>query len=618
MPTRGLRALRFLSASLLLLALGGLALDLPSRDGTVIVVCDRSASMPGDADASEKEAIGLIVRRMGPEDLLGVVSFGRQTVTDRPPQQGKFGGFDHDVGRDASHLADALQRALELIPRDAPGRILILSDGRWTGRDPFGVASWAAARDVAIDYRALERPRTGDLAVDRIDAPATVAPGESFLVTAWVQAPTAQEVTYELRSGDRVVASGKQAMGAGLNRLTFRDRAAAPGNLSYELKIEGGENDPVPGNNRARLLVGVSGPRPLLHVAASKDSGLAKLLTAGGLRLDVKTPAECRWGLDDLARYSAVLLENVPAEKVGTAGMENLNAWVRQTGTGLMMTGGRSSYGPGGYYKSPIDPLLPVSMELRNEHRKLSLAIVVALDRSGSMALPVAGGQVKMDLANAGTAQVLDMLSPIDELGVLAVDELAHVITDIGPVPQDKGGLRRQILGIQSMGGGIFVYEALSKASAMLLRAKAGTKHIILFSDAADSEEPGRYQELLEKLRGAGITVSVIGLGKRTDRDGALLEDIAKLGRGRCFFTDRAEDLPRLFAQDTLVVARNTFIDEPTPIRATAGLVELTGRDLAVAKSVGGYNLAYLKPEARLATVTLDEYRAPLVSSWRA
>ena len=41
------------------------------------------------------------------------------------------------------------------------------------------------------------------------------------------------------------------------------------------------------------------------------------------------------------------------------------------------MTGGRSSYGPGGYYKSPLEPILPVSMELRNEHRKLSLAMVV-------------------------------------------------------------------------------------------------------------------------------------------------------------------------------------------------------------------------------------------------
>ena len=96
----------------------------------------------------------------------------------------------------------------------------------------------------------------------------------------------------------------------------------------------------------------------------------------------------------ELAGFAAVLLENVPADGIGTPGMETLAAWVRDGGAGLMMTGGKKAYGPGGYFKSPLESVLPVSMELRREHRKLALAIVVALDRSGSMAVPVAGGEV--------------------------------------------------------------------------------------------------------------------------------------------------------------------------------------------------------------------------------
>ena len=45
----------------------------------------------------------------------------------------------------------------------------------------------------------------------------------------------------------------------------------------------------------------------------------------------------------------------------------------------MLVTGGRASFGVGGYFKSEIDPYLPVSMEVKNEHRKLSLAMVVAL-----------------------------------------------------------------------------------------------------------------------------------------------------------------------------------------------------------------------------------------------
>jgi hypothetical protein len=152
----------------------------------------------------------------------------------------------------------------------------------------------------------------------------------------------------------------------------------------------------------------------------------------------------------------------------------------------------------------------------------------------------------------------------------------------------------------------------------MLLKAQSGTRHIILFSDAADSEEPGKYRELLQQCEQSGITVSVIGLGKPTDVDADLLRDIAKRGNGQIFFTENAEELPRLFAQDTIIVARSMFLDQPTPIQFTGGLVTLTGKQFTGLPSVGGYNLTYLRPKANLATITTDEYKAPLAASWQA
>jgi uncharacterized membrane protein len=115
--------------------------------------------------------------------------------------------------------------------------------------------------------------------------------------------------------------------------------------------------------------------------------------------------------------------------------MENIAQWVTKAGAGLMMTGGKNAYGPGGYFKSPLEPIMPVSMELRREHRKLSLAIAVALDRSGSMGAPVGFGKTKMDLANLATVEVLDMLSAMDQFGVLAVDSSAHLIVDLRTCP---------------------------------------------------------------------------------------------------------------------------------------------------------------------------------------
>ena len=83
-------------------------------------------------------------------------------------------------------------------------------------------------------------------------------------------------------------------------------------------------------------------------------------------------------------------------------------------------------------------------------------------------------------------------------------------------------------------------------------------------------------------------------------------------------FTDNPEELPRLFAQDTFVVARSTFLEEPTPIQTDGGLVSLTGKRFEAPPSIGGYNLCYLRPEASLAAVSVDEYKAPVVAAWQA
>jgi Mg-chelatase subunit ChlD len=617
LPSRLLVGLRIAGLLLLVAALSGLAWRLPSRAGTVVVVADRSLSMPPGSEAAQKEVIDLVQAAMGSEDRLAVVSFGQTTAIELAPGTGRFAGFVNEVGRDASNLAEALEASLALIPRDGPGKVLILSDGRWTGRDPAAVASRAAARGVAIDYRLQQRPAASDLAVARIEAPAIVHPGESFMISAWVQTPVAQDVSFELRRGPQVLASGRRSMVTGLNRLTFRDRAGEPGNQAYTLNVTGSADDPVPENNTARILVGVSGPRPLLYVTASPRSNLPRLLEAGRLQVKMIDPEHVEWSLEELSRYAGVLIENVPAEKIGATGMETLAAWVPETGAGLMLTGGQSSYGPGGYYQSPLDPILPVSMELRNEHRKLSLAIVVALDRSGSMAMPVGGGRQKMDLANLGTVAVLDLLSAMDEFGVIAVDTEPHIIADLSKV-ENKERVRRDVLKIQSMGGGIYVYVALEAALKMILPAKSGTKHIVLFADAADAEEPGHYEELIERCNQANVTVSVIGLGTEADKDADLLKDIARRGKGRAFFTNKPEELPRVFAQDTFVVARSTFLEEPTPVKAMPGLAALTGKPFEMTQPLGGYNLCYLRPEATLAAVTVDDYEVPVVAAWHA
>ena len=618
LPNRGLKMLRVVIFVLVVLALAQLAIKLPDRAGTVIVVADRSESMPQNSDASEKEIIGLLHKSMGPRDQFGVVAFGQQAVVEQSPQRVEFGGFTAQVGADHSDLNSAIESALALIPPDGGGRILVLSDGKWTGNDPAAAAARAAGRGVSVDYRLLARLQINDTAIQSFLTPQSVLPGQAFVLSAWVQSPVEQEIQYQLRRDDEIISSGSKQVSAGLTRLMFRDRAEMAGVNEYTVTIQGATNDPVPENNSARAFVGVEGSRPILVVSsAGENSGLVKLLHGGGVEVVGKAPEQCNWSLEELSQFSAVIIENVQAGEIGMSGMETLASWVENTGSGLAMTGGQKSYGPGGYFKSPLERVMPVSMEMRREHRKLSVAVVVALDRSGSMAMPAGGGREKIDLADLGTVQVLDLLSPMDEFGVFAVDTVAHEIVPLDTVEHNQA-YRGQILKIDSEGGGIYIYEALVASARMISTAKAQTKHIILFSDAADAEQSDHYQDIVAKLRGAGVTVSVVGLGTDHDVDANMLKDLAQLGGGQCYFSDNPDEIPRIFAQDTFTIARSTFIDQPTPFQTTAGYSLLGAQLNSAPPQLGGYNLCYIRPTANLAAITGDEYKAPIVASWNA
>src|SRR4030095_15592447 len=121
----------------------------------------------------------------------------------------------------------------------------------------------------------------------------------------------------------------------------------------------------------------------------------------------------------------------------------------------------------------------------------------------------------------------------------------------------------------------IFTYTALVTAATTVQESDKGTRHIVLFADAADAEEPGEYVRLLDHLKPLGITVSVIGLGSESDSDAAFLKDVAARGQGRMHFAASVEDLPRLFAQEAITVARSSFVTEPAAARALPDMLLL-------------------------------------------
>lgn len=613
--------LRIILAAVIALGIAGLHLRAGTAERHAIFVVDRSASMPDGSDAAAIELINLTLEARTKGDKVQIVTFGANAAIETGLSDASrgFGAFQTDEERDGSDLAAGIESALALIPKDAEGSIVLVTDGLADSEREVDLAVLAAAsRGIRIDVRETGRRRIADSGVERVDIPEEVFAGEPFLITAWVYANERQVRSVRLMRGATIVETRTVELPPGRSRLRFRTLLAQGGIGAYQVELvpeaEGTAaevRDRVPENDSAAAVTRARGPKPVLivnHDGAADTLTLA-LRNAGIPALPV-TPEEMPGSQVGLDAFRAVVLENVPAARVGLRRMKTLRTWTMDHGGGLLITGGKSSFGSGGYFRSPLDELLPVSMEQRQEHRKLAVALSVTLDRSGSMSAS-AGGGTKMDLANRGTVEALRLLSPNDSASIIAVDSSPHVIQAQTQLA-DRGAIEQKVLGIRSQGGGIFTATALKASAQQLKNAAETTKHVILFADARDAEEQAKTPPVIELLRAMGATVSVIGLGTKSDPHAGFLEECARSGGGQAYFTESASELPRLFAMDTQAVARSTFVEESTPVkgrRDLVGLGELTSSDFP---TVDGYNLTYLREGASLGAVTVDEYQAPI------
>lgn len=605
--------LRVALMALLTIALARPEFRLRSAGSDVVVIVDRSRSMPPRGEASAEELIRLLEPQRRPGDRLGVISFGRDPRIEMPlSPDGRFPGFTASIDGEASNLSAALDAAGELIPAERAGRVLILSDGRATGLDSRAAARRLTSRGLPVDVRFIGREEVAmDVAVTSLMVPPTVAAKEPFLLTATLKATSPGKTTLTLLRNGRPLVKTERELAEGATVLTFRDLVDAPGLASYELRADT-PDDGVVENDIGRAVVRVEGPPRVLLITDKPQGTLARALADANFALEVKAPFPVT--MEQLEGVGAVVLEDIEAGRLSENGLHVLAQFVKEAGGGLVMTGGKHAFGEGGYRKSPVEDLLPVSLEVREEQRKAAIAMAIIMDCSCSMGARVPDGRTKMELAAEGVVGALQLLNPRDEASVAMVDTETHHIFEMSPV---AGGLPLdKVAKGFSGGGGIYVGEGLRAAKKQILSSTKETRHVLLFSDAADSEEPGDYEKTIAELVRQNVTVSVIGMGSRADSDAKLLEEVARRGNGRIYFAEDVTSLPRIFSQETIAVARSTFVEEKTTTRLGPDLAQLGKMPVADPPAIGGYNLTYLKPLASVALRTVDNNDAPLLSMW--
>ena len=509
---------RVLMVVLVVLSLSGLSIENPTEQVNVMFAVDGSASIGEEGYAAGLSLVQRSLKQMKQGDQAGLIVFGRDASVELALQPTpEITKIASTISAQGTDIEQAIELAMAQFPAEGKKRIVILSDGNETQGNAHEAALVAESLGVelwSVPIGNNQRPL--DVQLDRLMVPVRANSSEPIEIRAVVSTQQATSAQLLLFRDQALLGERSVELRPGKNAFIFFDTLEDPGLHRYEAVINT-IADPISENNRSVAFTEVAGKAKILIVYGEEGppTALAAAMTAQGLVPEMRRWTELPTTLSELLKFDAVMLDNAPGLGVSLAKMEVIEKYVRDGGGGLIMLGGDRSFGPGGYYRTPVERALPVNMDVPAKMTIPSLALMLVIDKSDSMGGYIgdgsrggrpAQGTTKLELAKMASFSAITLLNPFDQVGLVAFN------TDIEwVIPLTEAGDRERIgtkLSGLNHSGGTDVYRGLVEGFQALSQVKAIKKHLILLSDGLTPKAD--FEGLVRQMAAQRITVSTV------------------------------------------------------------------------------------------------------------
>ena len=568
----------------------------PSSDLHLVLLVDMSDSVDLDAIVSAAGEVERTIAALEPSDSWSLFAVGSEArpfespsrIVDTVEEWRK--GIKDDDFRSQSRLADALLETRLAFPAGKSRRVVLWSDGRETDGDLAAAVEQLANEQTDVRFRALEPLRHPEAGVIRLE-PTTPNAFQGEVVRLRAHVVTNRDMSAEVRIIHNGIAEASK-------RVELRDGKPNPLEFDVEMRAAGASrylaevvpaDDYFPLNNQAGTTVNVSGqPRVLvLHQEPRQMRPLARAMKEQGIEFDVRGRLGLPNSLEEVLAFDAVVLADLPATDLSPRQMDMLKRYVVDFGGGLMMLGSGNSFGLGGYFKTPVEEVLPLVSRFEKEKEKPALAMVLVIDKSGSMnGMPIM-------LARQAAKAAVELLSARDLIGVVGFDGAPQLVSELRSAA-DVDTVHAAIDSLQA-GGGTYMYPAMAMGLDMLESAPTKIRHMIVLSDG--QTQPADHQSLAQEAADAGITVSTVALG---GADKHLLASIAEIGRGRYYETDDPSNVPQIFTKETMQASKSAIKEDLYGAVQTGDHPVLAGFTDSELPFSLGYVMTETKPTAQL------------------
>lgn len=498
------------------------------------------------------------------------------------------------VFRSSTDLASVLSSARLALPGDKARRIVVLGDGvSETSIEGITAQLTAEKTDLRfLELKPLEKP---EAAVVAIEPGASVA-FEGEIVRFKVRLAANRQMPAKVRITHRGVVVSEQpvTLSAEGETVCHADvRMITGGDTVWEAEVVP-QDDWFPANNRSSVTVTVRGkPRVLvLHDKPALMRPAERLLKEQEIELETRGVRGLPESFEEILAFDAIILADIPATALSPRQMEWLKRYVTDFGGGLIMMGSENSFGLGGYYRTPVEEVLPIVSRFEKDKEKPSLAMVLVIDKSGSMSgTPIA-------LARQAAKSAAELLGGQDHIAVIGFDSNPQMICDLTSAA-NRGSIAASIDSLEASGG-TDLQPAMVKAQEILRGASAKLKHVIAMTDGQTPES--NLVALSQEMADQGMTISTVAMGEGAS--GSLLEQMAEVGKGRFYQTDAPENVPQIFTKETMQASRSAIKEDLYGAATVTEHPLLAGFESAEFPPVLGYVMAKPKPTAQVLLAT--------------
>jgi Ca-activated chloride channel family protein len=578
-----------------------------SRRTTVIAVIDRSQSIPANLKEAALDYLSKAVASKEAQDQLAVVDVAEAaTVSRLPSTDAGLRRRNTDLTGQQSCLAAGIEMAMAIAPPDTASRIVLASEGNETEGDLKEAARTAAANRIPIDVLPLRYRYGNEVLFRRLVAPPRVRGGQMvplrFLLDSTGEVRGKLLLTLNGKPVDLVPDSpdvgASVELKAGTNVKILSVPVGARGMQQFEavFMADDPRQDRIVENNRADAITFVAGPGHVcLFDAGGAGADLALAVQRAGIDVVRSDVTDLPDELPRLLDVDGIILVNTPVQRFTIAQQEMLCRYVNDLGGGLVMVGGPDSFGAGGWIGSPVADVLPVELDPPQKKQLPVGALVLVIDRSGSMA-----GQ-KVEICKAAAAGAVRLLSRGDQVGIVVFEAESDWLVPFGPA-EDKEHIFEQISSVGA-GGGTIMAPAMEMAFKALQGAKTSIRHTILLTDGqTDNREACAV--LGEEMAAAGITISTVAVGDQADTQ--LLHDIAQAAKGRFYPVSDPTSIPEIFIKEAQIVRRSMIVEQTVSPQIVTSVSETIAGMSPPLPALDGYVLT--GPRAGLSQVVLSSH----------